>query len=157
MSQRLDRLIQLLNLKKEATNQSYQELIKSKEQFNQNKIRHEQLVIYRQDYMQQLEHIGNEGSTVGRLRNRIDFISHLDTALLQLNTHLAQLAKLRSKLELKYKQAKAAEEGVSKLIERVKQVEMIQMQRKEQKESDEYAQKQWYSKNIHDQSNPFGE
>ncbi|MCL5271826.1 MAG: flagellar FliJ family protein, partial [Gammaproteobacteria bacterium] len=121
MSQRLDRLIQLLNLKKEATNQSYQELIKSKEQFNQNKIRHEQLVIYRQDYMQQLEHIGNEGSTVGRLRNRIDFISHLDTALLQLNTHLAQLAKLRSKLELKYKQAKAAEEGVSKLIERVKQ------------------------------------
>ncbi|MCL5272252.1 MAG: flagellar export protein FliJ, partial [Gammaproteobacteria bacterium] len=78
-------------------------------------------------------------------------------SLLQLNTHLAQLAKLRSKLELKYKQAKAAEEGVSKLIERVKQVEMIQMQRKEQKESDEYAQKQWYSKNIHDQSNPFGE
>lgn len=157
MSQRLDRLIQLLNLKKEATNQSFQELIKSKEQFNQNKIRHEQLVIYRQDYMQQLEHIGNEGSTVGRLRNRIDFISHLDTALLQLNTHLAQLAKLRSKLELKYKQTKAAEEGVSKLIDRVKQVEMIQMQRKEQKESDEYAQKQWYSKNIHDQSNPFGE
>lgn len=157
MSQRLDRLIQLLNLKKEITNQSLQELIKSKEQFSQNKLRHEQLVIYRQDYMQQLELIGNEGSTVGRLRNRIDFISHLDTALIQLNAHLAQLAKLRSKLELKYKQAKAAEESVSKLIERVEKAELIQVQRKDQKESDEYAQKQWYSKNIHDQSNPFGE
>jgi flagellar FliJ protein len=157
MSQRLDRLVQLLNLKKEITNQSFQELIKSKEQFSQNKLRHEQLVIYRQDYMQQLELIGNEGSTVGRLRNRIDFISHLDTALIQLNAHLAQLAKLRSKLELKYKQAKAAEESVSKLIERVERAELIQVQRKDQKESDEYAQKQWYSKNIHDQSNPFGE
>lgn len=157
MSQRLDRLIQLLNLKKEITNQSFQELIKSKEQFSQNKLRHEQLVIYRQDYMQQLELLGNEGSTVGRLRNRINFISHLDTALIQLNAHLAQLAKLRSKLELKYKQAKAAEESVSKLIERVEKAELIQVQRKDQKESDEYAQKQWYSKNIHDQSNPFGE
>ncbi len=157
MSQRLERLIQLMNLKKEITEQSLQELIKSKDQFNQNKLRHEQLVIYRQDYMQQLELLGNDGSTVGRLRNRIDFISHLDTALIQLNSHLAQLAKARTKLELKYKQAKAAEEGVGKLIDRVKKMELIQIQRKEQKESDEYAQKQWYSKNTYDESNSFGE
>ncbi|WP_298626657.1 flagellar export protein FliJ [uncultured Legionella sp.] len=157
MSQRLERLLQLLNLKKEITNQAFQELLQSKEQFVQNKTRHEQLVMYRQDYMQQMELIGNEGSTVGRLRNRIDFISHLDTALIQLNSHLAQLAKLRTKLELKYRQAKTAEEGVDKLIERVKKAELIQTQRKDQKEIDEYAQKQWYSKNTHDQSNPFGE
>lgn len=157
MSQRLERLIQLLEIKKEVSNNSLLQLMKSKEQFNQNKIRHEQLVSYRQDYMQQLETIGNVGSTVGRLRNRIDFISHLDTALIQLNAHLAQLAKNRTKLELNYKQAKAAEEGVSKLIERVNKAEQIKLQRKEQKESDEYAQKQWYSKNNYDQSNPFGE
>ena len=68
-------------------------------------------------------------ATVGRLRNRIDFINHLDTALMQLNTHLAQLAKVRSKAELNYNQAKASEEGVSKLIERVKKTEQIKIQR----------------------------
>ncbi|MBL7478994.1 flagellar export protein FliJ [Legionella bononiensis] len=157
MSQRLERLIQLLQLKREITNQSLMELIKSKEQFNQNKSRHDQLVMYRQDYLHELEQIGNEGSTVGRLRNRIDFISHLDTALIQLNSHLAHLAKARSKLELNYKHAKAAEEGVAKLIERVKKTEQIKLERQDQKESDEYAQKQWYSKKPYDQSNPFGE
>jgi flagellar FliJ protein len=157
MSQRLDRLIQLLQIKQEATKHAYMDLIKAKEQFDQNKIRHEQLVTYRQDYLQQLEVLGNQGSIVGRLRNRIDFINHLDTALIQLNTHLAQLAKIRSKAELNYNQAKTSEEGVSKLIERVKKAEQIKLQRMDQKEIDEYAQKQWYSKNINDQSNTFGE
>lgn len=157
MSQRLDRLNQLLQLKNEETNHALIELRKSKEQFNQNKLRHEQLVVYRQDYLHQLEQIGHEGSTVGRLRNRIDFISHLDTALIQLNSHLAQLAKTRSKLEMNYKLAKAAEEGVAKLIERVKKEEQIKLERRDQKESDEYAQKQWYSKKTYDESNPFGE
>ncbi|KTD59029.1 flagellar export protein FliJ [Legionella shakespearei] len=156
MSQRLDRLIQLLQIKQDATHRFYLELMKAKEQFNQNKLRHEQLVVYRNDYLQQLEHIGNGGCTVGRLRNRIDFINHLDTALIQLNTHLSQLAKMRTKAELNYKQAKASEDGVSKLIERVKRMEQIKEQRNAQKESDEYAQKQWYSKNINDQSNSFG-
>lgn len=157
MNQRLDRLLQLLQIKQEVTYHAHLELMKAKEQFNQNKTRHEQLVVYRQDYLQQLEVLGNEGSYVGRLRNRIDFINHLDTALIQLNNHLAQLAKIRSKAELNYKQAKSSEEGVSKLIERVKKTEQIKIQRMEQKESDEYAQKQWYSKNMNDQSNPFGE
>lgn len=157
MSQRLNRLIQLLQIKQDVTNRFYLELMKAKEQFNQNKIRHEQLVVYRQDYLQQLEHIGNDGCTVGRLRNRVDFINHLDTALIQLNTHLAHLAKIRTRAELNYKQAKISEDGVSKLIERVKRVEQIKEQRNDQKESDEYAQKQWYSRNINDQSNPFGE
>lgn len=157
MSQRLDRLIQLLQIKQEATKRAYMDLMKAKEQFNQNKIRHEQLVTYRQDYLQQLETLGNQGSLVGRLRNRIDFINHLDTALIQLNTHLAQLAKIRSKAELNYNQTKTSEEGVSKLIDRVKKAEQIKLQRMDQKESDEYAQKQWYSKNMNDQSNTFGE
>lgn len=157
MNQRLARLVQLQQIKEDETRRAYQELMKSKEQFNQNKLRHEQLVSYRQDYVVQLESIGNQGSTVGRLRNRIDFINHLDTALIQLNTHLAQLAKARTKCELHYKEAKTSEEGVRKLIERVKNVEQIKMQRGDQKESDEYAQKQWYSKKTNDQSNPVGE
>jgi len=157
MNQRLERLIQLHQIKEEATQRAYQELLKAKDQFTQNKLRHEQLVGYRQDYLQQLEALGNQGSYVGRLRNRIDFINHLDTALIQLNTHLAQLAKIRTKCELNYKEAKTSEEGVSKLIDRVKKTEQIKVQRSEQKESDEYAQKQWYSKKINNLSNLFGE
>lgn len=157
MNQRLERLLQLLKLKEDATHQAYLELVNAKDQFDQNKMRHEQLVIYRQDYLEQLSVIGNEGSSVGRLRNRIDFINHLDNALVHLNTHLAQLAKVRSKAELNYKSTKASEEGVAKLIERVQKAEQIKIQRLAQKESDEYAQKQWYSKNNNDQSNSFGE
>ncbi len=157
MSQRLDRLRQLLQMKRELTQQAYLELMKTKEQFVQNKSRHEQLVVYRQDYLKQLESLDNQGSTVGRLRNRIDFINHLDTALIQLNGHLAQLAKTRSKAEANYNQAKASEESVSKLIDRVVKSEQIKIQRIEQKESDEYAQKQWYSKNMNEQSKSIGE
>jgi len=147
MNQRLERLIQLLQMKTAVTTQAYQELQIIREEFNQNKLRHEQLVGYRHDYLEQLETLGNQGSEVGRLRNRIDFINHLDSALVQLNTHLAQLAKTRTKAELKYKEAKISEEGVSKLIARVEHAEQIKLMRKEQKESDEYAMKQWYSKN----------
>ncbi|BCA95804.1 flagellar protein FliJ [Legionella antarctica] len=157
MNQRLERLIQLLQIKQEETKRAHIDLMKAKEQFNQNKIRHEQLVTYRQDYLQQLEVLGNQGSLVGRLRNRIDFINHMDTALIDLNTHLAQLAKIRSKAEFNYNQLKASQEGVTKLIDRVKKAEQIKLQRLDQKESDEYAQKQWYSKNMNDESNSFGE
>ncbi|TAL63441.1 MAG: flagellar export protein FliJ [Legionella sp.] len=157
MNQRLERLHQLLQIKVNATEEFYHHLLKIKEEFSQNKSRHEQLVVYRQEYIQQLETIGHNGSHIGRLRNRIDFINHLDTALVQLNTHLSQLAKMRTRAELNYKQAKTAEEGVKKLIERVQKGEMVKLQRKEQKESDEYAQKQWYSKNINDQSKLFGD
>lgn len=145
MNDRLDRLIQLLQIKQEITHKAYKDLLKAKDQFNQNKARHEQLVGYRQDYLQQLEVMGQQGSYVGPLRNRINFINHLDTALVQLNSHLSQLAKNRMKADLNYKQAKMAEEGISKLIERVKKAEQVKIQRIEQKESDEYAQKQRYS------------
>lgn len=157
MNERLERLTQLLKIKQEETQRIYQDLLKAREQFNLNKLRHEQLVSYRQDYMHQLEQLGSEGSYVGRLRNRIDFINHLDTALVQLNNHLAQLAKIRSKAEGHFKEAKASEEGIIKLIDKVKRDEAIKIQRLEQKASDEYAQKQWYSKNLNDKENKSGD
>lgn len=146
MNPRLGRLIQLLQIKQELTQKAYAEFLKAQEQFEQNRGKHAQLVGYRHEYIQQLETLGSQGGYVGHLRNRIDFISHLDTALVQLNTHLAQLAKFRMKAELHYKQAKISEEGVSKLIDRVKKAEQHKLQRLEQKEIDEYAQKQWYSR-----------
>lgn len=146
MNQRLARLIQLLQIKQEATRKAYAEVMKAKEQYEQNKTRHDQLVSYKSEYVQQLEGLGNQGTYIGKLRNRVNFISHLDTALLQLHGYLAQLAKTRIRAELHYKQLKLSEEGVCKLIERVRNAEQIQLQRLEQKESDEYAQKQWYSK-----------
>ena len=82
--------------------------------------------------------------------NRIDFINQLDTAIVQLKNFLSQLTKQKAKAELIYKQAKAAEEGVEKLIERVKKNQELKVLKMEQKESDEYAQKQWYSKSIND-------
>ncbi len=150
MSQRLERLKQLFQIKKEATYAAYQELLKAQEQFKHNKLKHEQLVAYRQDYLKQVERIGEQGTIVARLRNRIDFISHLDTALIQLNAHLAYLGKVRTKAELNYKQAKISEEGVSQLVNRVNKSEQLKLQRIEQKENDEYAQKQWYSKKINE-------
>lgn len=151
MSQRLKQLQQLLQIKEQERQQAYGQLIHAKEQFEQNKAKHEQLVSYRQDYLHQLDHLGKLGGDLGRLRNRIEFINHLDTALIQLNTFLAQLAKQRSKAEQLYQMAKMSEEGVGKLIGRVQKTELSKLQRQEQKESDEYAQKQWYSKTNHGQ------
>lgn len=150
MNQRLDCLMRLLEIKKEMTKTAYQKLFNAQEGFKQNKLKHDQLVGYRQDYLKQLEVLGEQGAFVGRLRNRIDFISHLDTALVQLNGHLTNLAKVRSKAELSYTQVKVAEEGVKLLIERVKKSQQFKEQRVDQKENDEYAQKQWYSNKINE-------
>jgi flagellar FliJ protein len=150
MSQRLERLMQLWNIKKELTQKTYQQFLDAQEQFKKNKLKHDQLVGYRQDYLKQLESLGEKGSRVGSLRNRIDFIAHIDTALVQLNGHLAQLAKVRTKAEIAYNQAKVSEEGVNLLIERVKKSLQSTIQRQEQKENDEYAQKQWYSKQFNE-------
>lgn len=150
MNQRLDRLMQLLEIKKDLTKTAYQQLLNAQEQFKKNKLKHEQLVGYRQDYLQQLESFGEKGTQVGRIRNRIDFITHLDTALVQMNGHLAYLAKIRAKAELAYKQATTSEKGVNLLIERVKKSQQFKLQRMEQKENDEYAQKQWYSNKINE-------
>lgn len=148
MNQRLDRLMQLLEIKRDLTRTAQQQLLNAQEQFKNNKLKHDQLVGYRQDYLLQLETMGGEGTFVRRLRNRIDFISHLDTALAQLNGHLAYLAKVRRNAESAYKQAKLSEEGIGLLIERVQKGQKAVVERMEQKENDEYAQKQWYSNQI---------
>jgi flagellar protein FliJ len=146
MNRRIVQLTQLLELKQEVTCKAYLELVKIKEQFAQNKTRHDQLVGYRQDYIQQIESIGKEGTYIDRVKNRLNFINHLDIALGQLNSLLAQLAKTRTNEEHNYRQAKVSEEGVIKLIERARKDEELKQQRKDQKESDEYAQKKWYGK-----------
>ncbi len=146
MDRRLIQLIQLLELKKEATRKAYAEFLKAQEQFNQNKVRHEQLSGFRLDYIHQIDVIGKEGTSIYRIRNRLDFINHLESALGQLSGLLAQLAQSRAHADLLYRKAKIAEEGVVKLIERAKRDEDLKLQRKEQKESDEYAQKQWHGK-----------
>ncbi|MFJ1267387.1 flagellar export protein FliJ [Legionella lytica] len=151
MNQRLDRLTQLWEIKKDLTNTAYKQLLHAQEQFSKNKEKHDQLVGYRQDYLQQLETMGEQGAYVRRLRNRIDFISHLDMALVQLNGHLAQLAKVRRSAESTYKQAKISEESVNLLIERVKKTQKSKLNLQEQKENDEYAQKQWYSRELNDE------
>lgn len=151
MNRRLVQLTHLLGLKKEATRKAYSEFLKAQEQFNQNKMRHEQLTGFRSDYIHQIEVIGQEGTRIDRIKNRLDFINHLEAALGQLNGLLAQLAKSRSQAEFFYKQAKISEEGVIKLIERAKKDEELKLLRREQKESDEYAQKQWHGKKKNDQ------
>lgn len=122
-------------------------LKQAREQFTAGKSKHDQIVSYRQDYVEQLHRMGDSGCTLGRLRNRIDFINQLDAILIQLNQQLSQLAKFRSQCEKKFLQAKAEKDAVIRLIERVKLQRSEQLARLEQKESDEYAQKQWYSKN----------
>ncbi|WP_028388384.1 flagellar export protein FliJ [Legionella fairfieldensis] len=147
MSQRLERLLHLFAIKEQATRRAAEVLAQAREQFITGKARHEQLVGYRNDYMQQLTDIGDAGCTVGHIRNRIDFIAQLDSALTQLNQQLAQFAKIRSRSEASYLRAKSEQDAVKRLIERVEQQEKAKKERAEQKESDEYAQKQWYSKN----------
>lgn len=146
MNQRIARLSQLLTLKEKATRYAAESLLKTREQFTAGKTRHDQLLGYRYDYMQQLSDIGDTGCTVGHVRNRINFIAQLDSALSQINQQLAQLAKQRSQAEAIYLRTKSEQDAVKRLIERVEQQENAKKERLEQKESDEYAQKQWYSK-----------
>lgn len=147
MNERISRLSQLLIIKEQTTRKAAEALFAARQQFINGKARHEQLLGYRHDYMHQLVDIGDSGCTVGWVRNRINFIAQLDTALSQMNRQLAQHAKQRSHCETLYLRAKSEEDAVKRLIERVQQQENAKIARAEQKESDEYAQKQWYSKN----------
>ena len=144
--QRLKRLNQLLLIKEKVTRDAAAAWAKARDQFIVSKNQHDLLLGYRHDYVQQLQTMGDAGCTVGRLRNRIEFIAQLDSGMLQLNQQLAQLAKIRTQCEKKFLQEKAAEEAVVRLIARVKMQTEHQNARIEQKEIDEYAQKQWYSK-----------
>ncbi|ASQ45420.1 flagellar export protein FliJ [Legionella clemsonensis] len=146
MNSRKERLLKLLAVKDRATKVAMENLLRAREQFLSDKSRHNQLLGYRQDYVQQLHNLGNAGCMVGRMRNRIDFIAQLDTVLSQLNQHLAQLAKQRSHYEAMYKKAKSEQDAVKRLLERLEEQQHLKQERMEQKESDEYAQKQWYSK-----------
>ncbi|MDI9817660.1 MULTISPECIES: flagellar export protein FliJ [unclassified Legionella] len=146
MTSRTNRLLRLLAIKKQATRVASDNLARVREQFFAGKAQHHQLLGYRHDYMQQLSQMGHAGCTVGRVRNRIDFITQLDSALLQINQQLAQLAKQRTHYESLYIKAKSEQDAVDRLLERVMQQQKIKQERAEQKESDEYAQKQWYSK-----------
>lgn len=145
-------LIRLLELKTKETKNAWQILINASTQYDQNKKRQEQLSHYRLDYVQQLQSIGQEGGTLGQLRNRIEFISQLDAALTQLNLQLAQLARQREYYELLYTKAKANEDAIKMLIEKKEALEQSKIQRREQKDSDEYAQKQWYTRESSDKA-----
>jgi flagellar FliJ protein len=139
-------LTQLLELKVKETQNAYQSLVNASAQYDASNLRFEQLSGYRLDYMQQMESLGQGGGTLGQLRNRIEFISNLDDAITHLNLQLAQLTKQRHYYELIYRKAKANEDAIKMLIERKQALEDSKVQRREQKDSDEYAQKQWYTK-----------
>lgn len=148
MNERIARLQQLLKIKERETRLAGETYLRSREQFILGRRRHEQLVEYRGGYMKQMFETGEAGCTVGHMRNRINFIGQLDSTIVQLNQQLAQMAKYRASCEAQYLKAKTAEDAVRRLIEKVQTQENIKKDRQEQKESDEYAQKQWYSKKL---------
>lgn len=141
-------LTQLLELKIKETQKAYQALVNASAQYDTNKQRHEQLANYRLDYMQQMQSIGEAGGTLGQLRNRVDFISNLDSVLTQLELQLVHLSKQREYFQLLYTKAKTNEDAIKILIEKKLALEESKKQRREQKNSDEYAQKQWYTKKL---------
>lgn len=146
--QRLARLGQWLQIKEKRTQEAVQDWQQAKHRYDAAKIRHDQLLGYRNDYMQQLQQLGDSGCQAARIRNRLNFIGQLDAALLQMSQQLAGFAKQRSECEQNFIQAKAQQDVVLKLIDKVKVHQQERMARMLQKESDEYAQKQWYSNNL---------
>lgn len=146
MNRRQQQLQTLLGLRRHATQSAAKDLHQAREQFNANKIRHEQLLVYRKDYMHQLEQMGSDGCVVGQMRNRIEFITQLDGAMSQLSQQLALLAKQRARCEKMFYTAKADEDAVHKLIAKVAQADIKAQGAREQKEYDEHAQKQCYSR-----------
>lgn len=155
LKERLDRLLVLRKIKEDATQKAFADWAHAKDQYTQNKQRYDQLAEYRVDYMMQLDTLGRMGVDLGRLRNRIDFIHQLDSAMVQLGMQLGQLARVRVQMETLFKEAKASEEAVGKLIIKLLKTEEQRVARQEQKDLDEYAQKQWYSKNLNDETNRF--
>ncbi|MBN9230492.1 MAG: flagellar export protein FliJ [Legionella sp. 40-6] len=155
MSRNLSSLLQLLGIKQKNTQKAFQEVINAQEEFKKNKLKHEQLVGYRGDYLQQMESLGEQGASLNQIRHRVDFIAHLDKAIIQLNGHLAHLAKLRQHAQTAYLVTKREEESIQLLIEKLKKEQAVKESRREQKENDEYAQKQWYSKRINQDVEPI--
>ncbi|MCA0403926.1 MAG: flagellar export protein FliJ [Proteobacteria bacterium] len=144
--QKITRLSQILSIKEQATNKARDALLQAQNHFNKTKNQHSQLINYRQDYLQQISDIGNQGCTISKMRNRVNFISEVDRALMQLNQRLSDIASQRKNHEKDYLHAKAEEEALKSLISRLKIQEQRRQDKLEQKEMDEYAAKQWYSK-----------
>lgn len=108
--------------------------------------RHDQLSQYRNEYVQQIDHLGRQGCRLGQMQNRLEFIRQLDIALKQAGSQIAEIAKQRQGAEVRFREAKRAEEVVKKLLEREREHQQSQENWREQKENDELGQKQWYSK-----------
>ncbi|KTD49151.1 flagellar protein FliJ [Legionella quinlivanii] len=142
----INQLLQILKIREQTVLEAAKNWQLARDQFHAGKTKHEQLLVYRQDYVEQLHQLGNAGCEIGRMRNRIEFITQLDQALGQMNQHLASLAKQRSQLEKNYLQAKAEQDVVLELLKKLYDEKKNEQERLDQKESDEYALKQWYSK-----------
>lgn len=148
MEHRAKRLEQVLIIRNKDIQTAEAALTNARLQFQQYKIQHEQLIYFRQEYMEQLNLMGKDGCALANMRNRVDFISQLDRALSHMNQELAQLAKVRTEAEKRYIKAKQQEEVLERLIKRIDQGEVIKENKQQQKESDEQAQKQWYSSHM---------
>lgn len=140
---RIERLNQYGKLKQAALDKAFQAYSNAKAQFERCKTQHEKLVLYREDYVRQINSVGEQGCTLGNLRNRIDFIGHVDVGLMQLNRQLSDLGRHRQFCEQQYIKAKAELEAVKKLIATLVLREQQAQARKEQKENDAFALKVW--------------
>lgn len=147
-TQRLNSLAQLLALRAKALEKAHKALMHAKTQHQYALKKQEQIREYRQDYLQQLDALGNQGCPMERMRNRIAFIAQLDGILEQLHNEIAHLEKIKQRTETAFYHAKAEQEAVERLIEQVKQQHQYALNRMEQKQMDEHAQKQWAAQRL---------
>lgn len=140
---RIERLTQFAKLKQSALDKALQAYSNARAQFERSKNQHDKLVMYREDYVRQINVVGEQGCNIGNLRNRIDFIGHVDVGLTQLNRQLSDLGKHRQFCEQQYIKARAECEAVKKLIARLQLRERQLEAVKEQKENDAFALKVW--------------
>lgn len=140
---RIQRLAQFGKLKQAALDKALQAYSNARAQFDKYKNQHDKLVLYREDYVRQINTVGEQGCSIGNLRNRIDFIGHVDVGLMQLNRQLSDLGRHRQFCEQQYIKARAELEAVKKLIARLELRERQMQVVKEQKENDDFALKVW--------------
>ncbi len=139
-------LYTLLQIRQTETKDALLKLQQIQQQFVQLRQRHEQLFQYRKEYEQQISQIGQEGCRLAQMRNRLEFIHQLDSAMGQAGKQIAELAKERREAERLVQEKRIAEESLKKLLEREAEYQQYQENCREQKENDELGQKQWYSK-----------
>lgn len=145
---RSTQLLHILKIKEQAVHEAARAWHLAKEQYRQNEEKKGQLSAYRQDYIYQLHQAGQGGCQVGNMRNRINFITQLDTVLLQIEQQLISMANKKSVCERQFLQAKSEQDVIIKLLHQRDAQEKKILERLEQKEVDEYALKQWYTKKV---------